>query len=155
MDFGVERKGNDVEGRGGGVGVPCGAVSDSPRLAPWATFFGTFGAFVRLADDDLLIRGQRQICEVPLADEALCTGFAGSGRERAQVLRVVDVKRDARQREYDAGLAGGLGCGVVRLETVVAEARGEQAGGSFEKWRWCHVRRRREQVPTLPQARRR
>ena len=41
---------------------------------------------------DLLIRRQRQVREIPLPDQALGAGFAGSDRESAQVFRVVDVE---------------------------------------------------------------
>jgi hypothetical protein len=39
---------------------------------------------------------------------------------------------DARRLYYDAVLAGGLGSGAVRFETVVAEAQREEAGGAAE-----------------------
>ena len=80
--------------------------------------------------DALLICGQGQSGNIPLADQALGAVFAASGGHSVQVLRIIDVDRDPGQRKHDAWFSRGLGGGVMRLETVVAEAGGEQAGGT-------------------------
>src|ERR1700723_1692900 len=76
-------------------------------------------------------RGARNYKRV-FAHEALSPGLAGERCELLQVLGIVDVEGDSRQVQHDTRLAGGLRCGVMRLEAVVAEAEREQIGGTAE-----------------------
>ena len=79
---------------------PFGAFSSggtNPRLVPWAFFFRPSGAFSFLESTALLIRGEREIVQLPLPDQALGVGFAGSCSEREQISGIVNVERDAGQ----------------------------------------------------------
>src|SRR6202050_604422 len=92
-------------------------------------------------------RGSRNYKRV-FAHEALSPGLAGERCELLQVLGIVDVEGDSRQVQHDTRLAGGLRCGVMRLEAVVAEAEREQIGGDAEGGGWAAAGggRGREQV---------
>lgn len=66
------------------------------------SLFRPFGAF--LLEDTrlltaLLIGGLREIVQLPLPDQALGVGFAGSCSEREQVRGAVNIERDAGQRK--------------------------------------------------------
>ena len=73
----------------------------------------------------------------------------GAARQCAQVFRVVDVERDAGQREHDAGLSGGLGRSVMRRKLSLPKRSGKQCRRDVARWRWCRVHRRREPAPSL------
>ena len=89
---------------GGGINEgffrPFGASSSPrahPRLTPWAIFFRPCGACFCGAAGALLIRGYSKIGQLPLPDQTLGMGLAGSGGKGAQIGRSVDVKRNAGQ----------------------------------------------------------
>src|SRR3954471_7166488 len=77
---------------------PFGAFSlrgSDPRLTPGALFSRRFGAFLFCSTTALLIGGEGEIVQLPLPDQALSVGFAGSCGERKQVREIVNVERDA------------------------------------------------------------
>jgi hypothetical protein len=78
-----------------------------------------------LATCGLLIRGYGKIGQLPLPDQALSASFSGRGGKGAHIAGSVDIERYTGQGKYHAGLPRGLSGGMVRFETVVAEAGGK------------------------------
>ena len=72
------------------------------------------------------------IGEIPFAPETLGAGFAGKRKKTLQVRWIIDIDRNSRQIQHDAGFAGGLGGGVMRFKAVVAEAQRKQSCGASE-----------------------
>src|SRR5450631_579973 len=71
------------------------------------------------ANGHLLVGCQRQGGEAPFPGQALGAGFAAGGCQLMKFTRVVDIERNAGERENDTRLLRCVRGGEVGLEAVI------------------------------------